>query len=353
MSATPSTIDDPADLTAPWLTDVLRTSGVNASVSDVAVTAVGTGQMASCYRATPSYGEGAGPEHLIVKLPAPDPTVRASGATTYRAEVRFYQQIAPGLDLPVPRSYFADVDVERAAFTLVLADMAPAAPGDQLTGCTPEQAEAAAVAIAGLHAGTWCDPTLGDQDWLIPSFAEMAPYMGPMLQETVDTFASKRTLAPATIDVFRRFAADFENWATGRPLPWSLLHNDYRLDNLLFAPAGTDLPPVTVLDWQSLSTGLPLRDVAFLLGTGLEPEVRRAHERRIVSAYHQELLQRGVSAYDAERCWDDYRHGLFHGPLICLLGDAIAAPTERGVEMFTVMAERTAAAIQDVDAFDV
>jgi len=109
---------------------------------------------------------------------------------------------------------------------------------------------------------------------------------------------------------------------------------------------------VTAVDWQSLSTGLPLRDVAFLLGTGLHPRDRRTHERAIVGAYHDALGSLGVSGYDAGRCWDDYRRGLFQGPLICALGEAFAAPTERGRRMFTLMAERAATAILDLDSLD-
>ena len=61
----------------------------------------------------------------------------------------------------------------------------------------------------------------------------------------------------------------------------------------------------------------------------------------------------GVGDRDADRCWDDYRHGLFQGPLICILGDAFAAPTERGTRMFSAMPERSAAAIRDLDCFDI
>jgi len=128
-----------------------------------------------------------------------------------------------------------------------------------------------------------------------------------------------------------------------------LLHSDYRLDNLLFAPTGAD-DPVIAVDWQVVTVGLPLRDVAFLLATGLSPEDRRAGERAIVDAYHRRLVELGVTGYDAERCWDDYRYALFQGPFITVLGAFVAQTTERGDRMFTVMAERSATAIDDLDA---
>ena len=105
-----------------------------------------------------------------------------------------------------------------------------------------------------------------------------------MLGDGIDLFLSKRTFDPAHADVLRRFADGFTSWATARPDTWSLVHNDYRLDNLLFAPEGSDLPPVTTVDWQSVSTGLPLRDVAFLVGTGLEPDAAEGARARRSSA---------------------------------------------------------------------
>ena len=56
-------------------------------------------------------------------------------------------------------------------FTLVLEDLAPAESGDQIAGCSLDQARAAAVNVAGLHAPTWNDPSLRELDWLIPDLA--------------------------------------------------------------------------------------------------------------------------------------------------------------------------------------
>lgn len=75
-----------------------------------------------------------------------------------------------------------------------------------------------------------------------------------------------------------------------------------------------------------------------------------AGEKGIVDQYHQRLVELGVDGYSAERCWEDYRYGLFQGPFITVLGAFVAQPTARGDEMFTVMAERSAAAITDLNA---
>ena len=62
----------------------------------------------------------------------------------------------------------------------------------------------------------------------------------------------------------------------------------------------------------------PLLDIAFFLGTNLDPEVRRTHEHELLRTYHRELIVRGVaeSEYGWEQCWLDYRWGM----LQCLFG---------------------------------
>jgi hypothetical protein len=326
-------------ITAEWTTAVLEQAGLYCTVGKVTAEPVGTGQMGSCYRLRIQYGAGEGPHRLIVKLPASDPTSRAAGQLGYRCETSFYREVADRVHVSVPKCYFAAMNDEGNGFTLVLEDLAPAQQGDQIAGCTVDQARAAAVNVAGLHAPTWNDPSLRELDWLIPDLATSAEIAGPFLVDATKQFMERYTVTPGTAATLQRFADRFVDWARGRPEPFALLHSDYRLDNLLFA-----------VDWQVVTVGSPLRDVAFLIATGLSSEDRRAGERPIVDAYHRRLVELGVDGYSAERCWDDYRYGLFQGPLITVLGAFVAQATKRGDEMFTIMAERSATAIGDVDA---
>ena len=62
------------------------------------------------------------------------------------------------------------------------------------------------------------------------------------------------------------------------------------------------------------------------------------------------LLARGVTGYDAERCWDDYRLGHLQGPMIGIIGCIYASgeQNERSDAMFLAMARRSCAAIRDL-----
>ena len=344
-AAAVQTVDD---ITAEWTTAVLEHNGVAATVRSVTTEPVGTGQMGSCHRLFIDYATGAGPDRLIVKLPATDPASRAAGQLGYRCETTFYREVASRVQVNIPQCYLAVMNERGDGFTLVLEDLAPAQQGDQIAGCSVGQARAAAVNVAGLHAPTWNDPSLRGLDWLIPDLTANAEFAAPFLVGATKQFLDRYAVTRGTALTLNRFAERFEDWATGRAEPFALLHSDYRLDNLLFGHS--DARPVVAVDWQVVMVGSPLRDVAFLVATGLSAEDRRAGEKGIVDHYHQRLVELGVDGYSAERCWEDYRHGLFQGPFITVLGAFVAQPTARGDEMFTVMAERSAAAITDLDA---
>lgn len=348
--STPRIVDTVEDIDAQWVTAVLAHAGIVTAVSKCTAESVGTGQMGSCFRLRLKYGEEAGPASLIVKLPAANPDSRAAGSLGYRCETSFYRKFADRISARVPRCFFSAADPSTNSFTLVLEDLSPAQQGDQIDGCTIDEALAAAINVAGLHAPTWNDPSVRDLDWLIPDLTAMPEPTAEFLRIATDQFLDRHSVEPATAPVLERFVQQFAAWAAGRPAPYSLLHNDYRPDNLLFAPPGAP-DPVVAVDWQVVSVGLPLRDVALLLATGLSTEDRRRAERAIIVAYQRRLVELGVTDYDVERCWNDYRYALFQGVFITVLGAFVAQPTERGNQMFTVMADRSAAAITDLDAF--
>lgn len=338
MSAQPTPLLE--DLDPRWLTDAL-----GKQVDSVETAIVGTGQMGSCHRIS-LYGDPSLPATVLAKLPLEDPDARAIMAFGYTNEIRFYSEIAPTVDIRVPECHYAVLG-EGGVFTLLLEDLAPAQVGDQLAGCSPAQALAAVVNLAGLHGPRWNDPTLLKIEGMLLPTAEI----GEMAQETftpaVDTFleAIGDTLSAEDVDTLKQVAPYIGSWMCGRAERHTILHMDYRLDNLLFGADGT----VFAVDWQGLSVGLGGRDVAFFLSTCLSIEDRRRHEREIVSRYHEKLVGYGVEGHSLEECWDDYRYGMVQTIFITVFGLAFGARTERGDQMFKRMIEGGCAAIRDLD----
>src|SRR5205823_1174159 len=96
-----------------------------------------------------------------------DPTSRATGVNlgAYEREVRFYREIAPRLKGPTADVHLAEID-EEGWFSIVLEDIAGGVQGDQIAGCSAEQAQTAMLALAALHAPLYGDATVGMTAWL-------------------------------------------------------------------------------------------------------------------------------------------------------------------------------------------
>ena len=141
-----------------------------------------------------------------------------------------------------------------------------------------------------------------------------------------------------------RLAARVVEWADARGA-WCVTHADYRLDNLLFGlDPGT--AEVTVVDWQTAAVGIGPADVAYFLGAGLLPEVRRTHERDLVARYAAGLRAAGIDVVD-DAIWEGYVLGSAGGYLMAIIASQIVERTERGDDMFVAMATRHASQIVD------
>jgi Phosphotransferase enzyme family len=351
----PGIVVDPDDVTPEWLTEVLRHAGHDATVHGFTSEPVGTGQMAQNERfILRCHDPGAAPASVVGKFPSPNAESRAAGAAGgYRNEVCFYTDLAESLAVRTPRCYFGAISDDSSQFTLVLEDMSPARQGDQLAGCAPVELVAAAENLAGLHAPRWGDPTLRDLDWVSSTLgagaAGIVQLITPMF---VERYAPH--LSPETVTVLEAFAAGIERWFECEPPRFSVVHGDYRLDNLMFAPApdadGCD--PVAAVDWQTVTIGNPGRDLAYLLGTSVEPTLRREVEGDVREAYLARLRALGVADIDLDTVAADERHGAFQGPFITMLGAIAVGRTDRGDRMFVAMAERSCTQVRDLDALD-
>ena len=337
----------PSDVTSAWLGSVL-----GADVRDVDITPIGTGQTGATYRASATYATDTDlPGTFAIKLPAQDDTVRERVALGYLSEVEFYSDVAEKVRIPVPGCFFSDISDTGADFVLVLADMAPAVQGDQITGCTAWEARLAVEALAGLHGPSWCDSTwLGLSAISMPKPGDEAAANGlgdvsvMAADITIDKLGTR--MSAEDRETLSAAMALVTPWLMAEPKRYALMHGDYRLDNMLFDP---DRTRVTVVDWQTMGVGLPARDLAYFTATSLAPEVRAEIEQELVGRYHEALLSCGVTDYDADTCWRDYRIGVLQAPLLSSLGFAFAASTERGDEMMLAMLHRGCRAIRELE----
>lgn len=349
-------VDDIAEITPDWLTTLFRERcGLDARVRGLAVTPLSTGRMGISYRIVPEYEQPAtaAPGSVVVKLATGDPGLRALLSPGFVWEIGFYRHLATRVEVRTARCWHAAISTDHCKFTLVLEDLAPAVAGRQADGCDPALARAAVRTLAGLHAPLWNDPLLRDGlAWLRPLDDEGIALIVGLHHQATETFVERyaEELGPEDAGTLRQTARLTERWATGHQHPFSVIHGDYRLDNLMFAPCGD----VTVLDWQTTMVGHPLRDVAYFLALSLHPEVRRAHEKDLVAEYHRELVRHGVPDFSLDDCYAGYRTGMVQGPLITTLG-CVFSTTDRTPEsdaMFLSMITRACQAIRDLGTLD-
>lgn len=316
---------------------------------------IGEGMIGANYRiAIENAGSGV-PSSVVVKLPSPGEESRAAGVAhrTYEREAKFYMHLAGTVDVRRPQCHWVEFDEESHDFVLVLEDLEPAVPGNQIIGCTDDEAARAVVELAKLHGPRWDDPTLYEVDWLQRRTARadgellQAAYqhlMTPFLATYAKYFTPEQHLLAVA------FGPRLADWIDGRSTTLTLGHGDYRLDNLLFgSPSGG--PPVAVVDWQTPNHGPGVVDVSYFLGAAVMPEVRRSIENGLVDEYLVALGGYGV-APDRATFLREYAHASFAGLVMAVVASMVVTPTERGEAMFAAMATRAAQHALDLDAFD-
>jgi len=342
---------DVADLTPDWLNFALERSGFGGDVIDVRCEPIGIGQVGRSYRVNLLYSDDqpTGPSSLVAKLAGGDQEARRRVADGYRKEVAFYARIARTVDVSTPRCWYSAITDDGTDFTLLLEDLRPARPGVQVESCSLDQASDAVKNLAALHAPRWNDSTLLEEEHLRSMDGLSARIVGEIVGKATDEFVSRfDALADEDIRTLRNCAEATSPWLLTRPAPYSVVHGDYRLDNLMFPALG---PGVFALDWQTVGVAPPGRDLAYFLGTALRVEDRGNFENDLVTTYFEELRRRGVQTYSAGDCFDDYRLGQLQGPFITVLGCIYGATAERSQDaddMFLSMATRSCAAIREL-----
>jgi hypothetical protein len=342
-------IDGPGDITAEWLTSLLRAAAPDAQVRAVSVEPIGTGQTGASFRLHLD-ATGPLPRTLVAKTAAGARAQRERVGPGYRSEVGFYTDFRDRVKIRTPRCWHADISDDNCSFVLLLDDLAPARPGVQADGCSAEQAADAVRNLAGLHAPVWNDATLlTHADWLTSMTGARTEFLGTITQSAADVFVDR--YADELGDdaaTLRRAAALVAAWGAIDTGALTLVHGDYRLDNLMFPDTGDG---VYALDWQTLTVAPPGRDLGYFLATSLLVDDRREHQDALVAEYRGALRSLGVELTQGD-CEREVRLGAVQAPMITMIGAAYAtaARSTSADAMFVAMATRAAAALRDLDS---
>lgn len=256
-----------------------------------------------------------GDETLIAKLPGVDRFDRAlaeSAYVAYATEVEWYGALRSRCPVRSPHPYWLGAEADEGRFCLLLEDLGALEEADHVTGASDEQALDAVSALGRLHAAHWSAtdalPTRFADRAATPRRAQAAG--GALAFGWEHAVAAYGRLMPDRLIEARRplEAALPDLGDTFRAAP-TLIHGDYKVENLLFDPAHqTDR--VAVIDWQAAGCGFGAEDLARFLGTSVAPERLRRLERELLEAYLDALAANAVANYTFDDLWHDYRVAL-------------------------------------------
>jgi aminoglycoside phosphotransferase (APT) family kinase protein len=354
MTAIPASA---GDITVDWLNEVLDVG----TVSEVKTENLGAGLglLGEVTRLHLSYSDAscAGPATLIAKTqsPSPESAFVAQAMGFYDREVNFYRSLAGSLDVCTPRCYHADIAAEGTPFVLLLEEITGARMIDQIVGASRADVERAVDIAVALHASFWDNEALGALEWLPPINAPLFLAAGDFAKEKLPAYeAYWRGKVPDQIiafvgDVNAKYPALLDWWvAQGHP---TFAHMDYRADNFLFGGSAGE-GAVTLLDWQLSVRGAGVWDVANFLAGSVTTENRRQWENELVRRYHDGLVAAGITGYDWDACWREYRYAVAQQAWsTCPLGD-LEPGNERGRLLLDTITPRYLVAADDLGVYD-
>lgn len=341
------------DVTDGWLSEVLDAEVAGHSLNRIGE---GVGLMGDIYRVGLEYGSGgAGPSSVVVKLPSSHEENKAQGVALgmFAAEVKFYNELAPAVSVGMPGVHLAVVDDGGAEFVIVMEDLSDLQMVDQSQGMNVEQAKAAVQVLAGVHATFWDDVDRPELEWIPTMTGPRIEFVDQMMVNIFPVFAEHfgADLPEGGLALYEQFIGNYLKimQVICARSPWTIAHQDYRIENLLFGAAGTGR--VVVLDWQGLGRGVGAYDLAYVLGGSMPSELRRAHEQELVGAYHQALLAAGVEGFGFEAIWEDYAHAQLMGGLAVSIvtGGSMDLSNDRARALIATMARRHVQAALDHD----
>ena len=264
-----------------------------------------------------------------------------AGPETLVSETHVYREMTPRLTVRTPRAYYTGID-ERVGRALVIMDDIGSMGGRFLNAFQPYSIDTCRDTLgqlARLHAGTWADPQW-EVDWLDPRMGMTAKlFSTEYLQALLDDGRGEH-VADELLDASRLQAAV----AITAALPETcVIHGDTHSGNVYLDADGR----ACWLDWQVTQRGHWSIDVAYHLGTVLDIEDRRAHERDLVRHYLDELTANGVAdAPSWDEAWERYTLGFSWGYLLWVITQISSR------EVVLVHMPRLGAALADHDTWN-
>ena len=97
----------------------------------------------------------------------------AADRNLYKREIGFYRDIGENSGISIAKCHFAHYDDQSKQFVLLIEDLAPGEPSDQIQGTDRKTSEKVIIEFAKLHAKWWNSKELESLDWAKWQITEM------------------------------------------------------------------------------------------------------------------------------------------------------------------------------------
>lgn len=187
----------------------------------------------------------------------PEPGSIPEALDMFRAEVRFYREIAPTIGVRVPACYQAEETSQGTV--LVLEDLSAWPPG--------ADPAAAARLLSGMHR-RWAGQASGRWPWLRPVGAA-ADLVAKLFDQTWPQLAARGDVTPALVRMGERLVGHVTETesAVARAGPLTLVHGDASMLNMRTGPGAE----IVLLDWEDGSSAPGILDLAWMLVSSVDP----------------------------------------------------------------------------------
>lgn len=380
------------DVTAGWLSRGLQEFGViqDCAVTDFSMEVLGdqvgfNGEVAII---APTYTPpcAAAPASLALKIPTASKN-RILGQTMglYEKEIRFYRDLQPGLRIRTPRHYYSALDVaddpdvilsrlqgmnrlpiwiirgimalanrfvagNPRRYALLIEDLSDYRMGDQAAGCSHDDVRNIVSTMARLHGQFWASESLGGMSWITP-YAVTSRIMQMRFLQGVDRYLAD---AGASLTPERR---DLVGWLRNNGIelterfgaePATLLHGDFRLDNICFDDATGE---IVLFDWQTMLAGPGASDLAYFISATLPEDTEEAEVNELIDLYHGELSRQGIDVPRKRLRWQ-YEMGMLtmlHRVLPTTYPEQMDLGNGRGLPLLQAWISRIYARLEPVE----
>ena len=379
------------DITVDWFTVALRESGLIDDEKIVSLTYNVIGEEAgfngevAIFKLEYSDRRSRAPNSMVLKIPTALKN-RTLGQTMglYEKEIRFYRDLASTISIRTPCHYYSALDVaddpdvvlERLTglnklpmwliaflsiiaswvisftprrYALLIEDLSGYRLGDQAAGCSEEDTKHVLTAMAKLHGQFWRSEKLESMSWIAP-VAATSKIIQMMFLQTVGKFKSVNE------DRLLERQVQLVEWlnANGEALTEklgeesaTLLHGDFRLDNICFDDAKGE---ILLFDWQTMSKGPGGMDLAYFLSAALPLGTGAEKINELLNYYKEELGKAGVEISTARLRWQ-YEMGLLatlHRIIPAAHTGQLDLGSDRGPQMMHAWIDKTFDKVKDL-----